>query len=174
MCEQLRKKKMDMCYLHEVRWRGQEARFIGIKGRRSKLWWSENNHGTGRVGILGKEELCEKVVEVRRKSDRVMAMMLVFEEEVIRVICAYATRLEDQSARKINFVTTWQVSGIYKTLMKWFLVWGTSTDMLGNGLMVLTVCMVGIKLVKKMLRKEDSSSFVMKNCGKQVRGKHMV
>ena len=30
--------------------------------------------------------------------------------------------------------------------LKWFLVWGTSTDMLGNGLMVLRVCMVGMEL----------------------------
>ena len=36
-----------------------------------------------------KEELCEKLVEVRRKSDRVMALVLAF-EEVTRVICAYA------------------------------------------------------------------------------------
>ena len=29
-----------------------------------KLWWSGNSDGTGGVGILVKEELCEKVVEV--------------------------------------------------------------------------------------------------------------
>ena len=46
-------------------------------------------------------------------------------------------RLEDQSAKKINFIMTWQVSGICKTLVKWFLVWGTSTNMLGDGLMCL-------------------------------------
>ena len=40
-----------------------------------------------------KKELCEKVVEDRRKSDRVMATVLVFEEGVIRVICAYATQV---------------------------------------------------------------------------------
>ena len=31
----------------------------------SEVWWSGNNHGIG-VGILVKEELCEKVLEVRR------------------------------------------------------------------------------------------------------------
>ena len=36
-----------------------------------------------------KEELCEKVVEVRRKSDRIMAMVLAFEGELVRLICAY-------------------------------------------------------------------------------------
>ena len=39
--------------------------------------------------ILVKEELCENVVEVRRKRDRVMAIGLVFGEEVVRVTCDY-------------------------------------------------------------------------------------
>ena len=34
-----------------------------------------------------KEELCEKVVEVWRVSDRVMAVLLVFEEDGLRLIC---------------------------------------------------------------------------------------
>ena len=33
------------------------------------------------------EELCEKVVEVRRASDRVMTPVVVFEEDVLRLIC---------------------------------------------------------------------------------------
>ena len=78
-----------MCCLQEVRWRGQGARLPGCRARRYKLWWSGNNYGIGGVGISVKE-LCEKAVVVRRKSDKVMAIMLVFEEEVIRVLCAYA------------------------------------------------------------------------------------
>ena len=76
-----------MCCLQEVGWRGQGARFVGCRGRKYKLWWSGNNDGIGEVGILVKEELCKKVVEVRRKSNRVMAMGLAFEEEVISYMC---------------------------------------------------------------------------------------
>ena len=54
---------------------------------------------------------------------------------------------------------TWQVSKICKTLVKWFLVWETSTEMLGNGLMVLKVCMVGMELAKEMLREERLFEF---------------
>ena len=39
-------------------------------------------------------------------------------------------RLEDESAKKINFIMTSQMSGICKALVKLFLVCGTSTDML--------------------------------------------
>ena len=89
MCEELRKRKVDVCCLQEVRWRGEGARSIGVKGRRYKLWWCGNDDKTGGVGILINEELCENVVEVRR-CDRVLAIGLVFGEEVVRVICAYA------------------------------------------------------------------------------------
>ena len=64
VCEELRKRKVDVCCLQEVRWTGEGARFIGVMGRRYKLWWCGNDDKTGGVGILVKEELCEKVVEV--------------------------------------------------------------------------------------------------------------
>ena len=50
-----------------------------------------------------KEELCEKVVEVRRKNDRVMAMVLDFEEEVIRDICAYPPQVGKSECEKDQF-----------------------------------------------------------------------
>ena len=100
MCEQLRKREVDMCCLQEVGWRGQGARFVDCRGRRSKLWWSGNNNGIGGVGILVKEELCEKVVEVSGKSDRMMAMVLAFEEGVIRVIYAYAPQVGRSECEK--------------------------------------------------------------------------
>ena len=45
--------------------------------------------GTGYDAILVKEELSKKIVQVRKKSDRVMAVVLVFEEEVMGVLCVY-------------------------------------------------------------------------------------
>ena len=75
VCEELRKWRMDVCFLKEVRWRAQGARSMGVKDRRYKLWWSGNSDGTVCVGVLVKEELFEKMVEVRRKSDRVMKVV---------------------------------------------------------------------------------------------------
>ena len=37
-----------------------------------------------------KEELCENVVEVGRVSDRVMTVVVVIEEDMLRLICGYA------------------------------------------------------------------------------------
>ena len=49
---------------------------MGTSRRRYKLWWSGNDAGLGGVGILVKEEISGNVVEVGRKSDRVMAIVL--------------------------------------------------------------------------------------------------
>ena len=57
VCEELKKRKVDVCCLQEVRWRGKGARFIGVKGRRYKLWWCGRDDKTGGVGILVKKEL---------------------------------------------------------------------------------------------------------------------
>ena len=58
------------------------------------MWW----YGDGGVGVMVKEELCEKVVEVRRVSDRVMTA--VYDEDVLRLICGYAP----QSGTKAVFL----------------------------------------------------------------------
>ena len=86
VCEELRKRRVNVCCLQEMRWRGRRARFMGVKGRRYKLWWSGYSDGMGGVGVLVKE-LCEKVVEVRRKSDRVMTVVMTLKVEVVKIIC---------------------------------------------------------------------------------------
>ena len=60
VCEELRKRRLDLCCLQEIRWRGQGARFLGVKGTRYKLWWSGNSDGTGGVGSFGEEGAMRK------------------------------------------------------------------------------------------------------------------
>ena len=103
MCEELRKRKVDVCCIQEARWKGQGARFVGTLGRRYKLWWSGNDVGFGGVGILVKEEISGNVEEVRRKSDRVMAIVLTLGREVMRVICAYGPQSGRPDAEKVHF-----------------------------------------------------------------------
>ena len=57
-------------------------------GRRYKLWWSRN--GASGVGAMVKEDRYENEVEARRESDRVMSLVVVFEEDELRLICGYA------------------------------------------------------------------------------------
>ena len=80
ICEELRKKNVDLRCLQEVRWRGCVARLIGLQGRKHKFWWSGNQEGYGEAGVLVKEELHDKVIEVRRVNDRVMSLSIVLKK----------------------------------------------------------------------------------------------
>ena len=103
VCEELRKRKVDVCCLQEIRWKGQGSRFVGTCGRRYKLWWSGNDNGSGGVGILVKEEISGNVVEVRRRSDRVMAIVLTLGQELVRILCAYAPQSGRPDSEKVCF-----------------------------------------------------------------------
>ena len=91
---------IDVCCLQEVRWRGQGARMLGMKERRYRLWWSGKGYEVCGVGVMVKEELCEKVLEV---SDRVMTVA-VFEENVLTLNCGYAPQSGRSLEEKIVFL----------------------------------------------------------------------
>ena len=55
-----------------------------------------------RVEVLVKEELCEGVVEVQR-SGKVMSMVLMFGEAILRVICAFGPQSGRTMAEKQCF-----------------------------------------------------------------------
>ena len=54
-----------------------------------------------------KEELCKKVVEVQRKGDRVMTVVMVLEEEVVKIICVYGWQSGRTVAEKECFYNQW-------------------------------------------------------------------
>ena len=51
-----------------------------------------------------KEELCEEVVEVRRVSNRVMAVLLAFDEDVLMLISEYAPQFERTLVENQSFM----------------------------------------------------------------------
>ena len=143
VCEELRKRMIDVCCLQEVRWRGQGARMQGMKGRRYKLQWSGKGDGVGGVGVMVKEQLCEKVVEVRRVSDGVVIVVVVFVEDVLRLICGYAPQSGRSLEEKLYFCDEpkceWDMhSADYLCALV------TLMDKLVGILMVLKGCMEGM------------------------------
>ena len=104
--EELRKRMIDVRCLQEVRWGGQSVRMLGMKGRIYKLWWSGKGDGVGCVGVMVKEELCSKVVDVKMVSDGVMTLVVVFEEDMLRLICGYAPQSGRSFLNNSLFVMT--------------------------------------------------------------------
>ena len=87
VCEELKTWMIDVYCVLKVSWRGQGAR---MEGWRYRLWSSGKWDVDGGVGVMVKDELCEKVVKVGIACDGVMAVMLVFEEDVLSLMCGYA------------------------------------------------------------------------------------
>jgi hypothetical protein len=98
-----------VCAVQETRWKGEAAKFVGAKGRRYKLWW-KGDDGTGGVGVMVKEELMNKVVEVRRKSAEVrrksagvIVVVMVIAKVMVRVISGYAPQQGRMEEEKDQF-----------------------------------------------------------------------
>ena len=54
------------------------------------MWLSGNGDRVGDVGITVKEELCRNLVDVRKVKERVVVYVLIFEEDVLRIILLHA------------------------------------------------------------------------------------
>ncbi|ESO06047.1 hypothetical protein HELRODRAFT_160169 [Helobdella robusta] len=100
--EELQRRMVDVAALQEVRWKGEGTRFVGAKGGRYKLWW-KGDDGTGGVGVMVREELVEKVLEVRRRSNGVIVVVMVFGKVIVRVISGYAPQQSRKEEEKDRF-----------------------------------------------------------------------
>ena len=100
MADVLWQRRVDVCSVQETRWKGDAVDFVGAKGRRYRLWWKDDG-GTGGVGVMVKE-LAEKVLEVRRNSVRVIVVVMVIGQLMVRVISGYA--LQENRRRKGSLI----------------------------------------------------------------------
>jgi len=77
---------------------------VGAKAKEvdgHKLWYSGSFKARNGVGILVEKELVDSVVEVRRRSDRIMAIKVLVDSEFINVVsvCAPQIGLPDDIKR---------------------------------------------------------------------------
>ena len=77
--EMVSKRKLDFCCVQETRWKGEGARLLSGEGIRYKLFWKESERGMGGVGIFAAKQYIDKVVEVRRVSDRVIILKVLLD-----------------------------------------------------------------------------------------------
>ena len=103
LCEELVRREVGICCIQKVRWRGMGSKFVGSLDRRFKLWWSGNEDKIGGVGILVREDSCMNVVEINRISDRVMVVVIIFGEKVVRIVCVYAPQCGRLMSEKEKF-----------------------------------------------------------------------
>ncbi|XP_057249936.1 uncharacterized protein LOC125496482 [Beta vulgaris subsp. vulgaris] len=89
-----------MC-LQETKWVGGKARELAPWGY--KLWYSGKDKSRNGVGIIIDKEYIDDVVEVSRKSDRIMSIRLVLGSEAVTIISAYAPQVGLEAFIKQQF-----------------------------------------------------------------------
>ena len=83
------KRRVNICCLQEVRWKGQGAKMIG---NFFKFLWSGSCKATNDVGVIFANWLIGKVVGVERFSDRMMKVCIVIGDVIWEVVSYYCLR----------------------------------------------------------------------------------
>ncbi|GJX94915.1 craniofacial development protein 2-like protein, partial [Tanacetum coccineum] len=73
------------------------------EGNNYKLWYSETRFAINRVGVILASRLRYKVLHVDRRSERIMSISLVVDEETVNVISAYAPHVGPSEEEKKSF-----------------------------------------------------------------------
>ena len=84
------KRKVDVCFLQETRWRGGSARKIEGKYSLYKFFWSDDKSGFGGVGVMLAEKWIEAVLSVKRLNNRCMQIRFSVGTVIVNVISCYA------------------------------------------------------------------------------------
>jgi exonuclease III len=95
------RRKVDVLCVQETRWKGERARTIG---EGFKFWYCGYGKING-VGVVAKKDLVDRVVEVERVSDRIMAIKIEKDGTMLNIISAYAPQVGCTAEEKEDF---WQ------------------------------------------------------------------
>uniref|UniRef100_A0A914WZU0 Endonuclease/exonuclease/phosphatase domain-containing protein n=1 Tax=Plectus sambesii TaxID=2011161 RepID=A0A914WZU0_9BILA len=99
LADVLKKRKVHIACVQEVRWKGEKSRDIGA-GYKLIYYGTSTKHG---VGVIVNEQLRERVLEVRRISDRLMAVKIDLPEGPMVIISAYAPQVGCAAEEKEAF-----------------------------------------------------------------------
>ena len=80
---------LDFCCLQETRWTGETARTIGSEGKLFKVYYKGCKKGTAGVGIMVAERWINKVIEVKRFTERIMLLRVLIGKTVVCLVSVY-------------------------------------------------------------------------------------
>jgi len=89
LVKSLRRRKISIACVQETKWIGAKAREIDG----CKLRYLGSTKAKNGVSILVEKDLADQVVEVRRKSDRIMAIKILVGSVFVNVVSVYAPQV---------------------------------------------------------------------------------
>ena len=93
------RRHLDFCCLQETGWKGKGARKLG----EYKFFWMGCSKGIHGVGLLVADRWTEKVLEVRRVSERLMLVRVIVGRTVLNLISAYVPQAGRHTPEKEFF-----------------------------------------------------------------------
>ena len=98
----MEQRNVDILCLQETKWKRSKARNIGGG---CKLFYKGVDGRRNEIEIVVREKLVESALEVKRVSDRVMAMKLEVKWSIPNIVSVYAPQVNSSMEEKNNF---WQ------------------------------------------------------------------
>ena len=86
------RRNVNILCLQKTKWKGSKARKIGGG---CKLFYNGADGRKNGIEIVVKEELAESVLEVKRVSDRLMAMKLEVKGSILNIVSTYAPQVNN-------------------------------------------------------------------------------
>ena len=99
LADMMERRNVDILCLQETKWKGSKARNIGGG---CKIFYNGVDGRKNGIGIVVREELAESVLEVKRVSDRLMAMKLEVKGSILNIVSAYAPQVNNSMDKEKN------------------------------------------------------------------------
>ena len=113
LADMMERRNADILCLQETKWKGSKARNIGGG---FKIFYNGADGRKNGIGIVLMEKLAEYVLEVKRVSDRPMAMKLEVIGSILNIVSAYAPQVNNSIKEKNDF---WQdLNGLIESISK--------------------------------------------------------
>ena len=111
LADMMERRNVDILCLQETKWKGSKARNIGGG---CKIFYNGADGRKNGIGIVLREELTKSVLEVKKMSDRLMAMELEVNGSILNIISAYAPQVNNSMEEKNDF---WEdLDGLIKSI----------------------------------------------------------
>ena len=113
LADMMERRNVDILCLQKTKWKGSKARNIGGG---CKLFYNGAHGRINGIEIVVREELVESVLEVRRVSDKLMAMKLEVKGSILNIVSAYAPQVNNSMEEKNDF---WEdLNGLIESVLK--------------------------------------------------------
>ena len=109
--DMMEQRNVDILCLQETKWKGSKARNIGGG---CKIFYNGADRRKNGIGIVLREKLAESVLEMKKVSDRLMALKLEVKGSILNIVSAYAPQVNNSMENKNDF---WEdLDGLIKSI----------------------------------------------------------